>query len=85
MYLLRHRLALIRTVGNLGEEVARITRLLKVLALIALIAVFSLTALQVACIISNDQIMFSKLSLDLLATRTAVQLILLILYLIVTA
>ena len=48
MYLLRHRVALIRTVGDLSKEVARVERLIKVLAIVAIVFILSFMAVQIA-------------------------------------
>lgn len=45
MYQLRHRLALIRTVGDLGQQIALIERLIKVLAIVAIMAVLFVTVM----------------------------------------
>ena len=85
MHLLRHRLALIRTVGDLNAEVARIARNFNLIVITALIAVLLLTTLQILTIVSSNSVLDSETTLALLETRTVLLVILLSLFLIVMA
>ena len=83
MYLLRHRVALIRTAGDLNKEVARVERLIKGLAFLAIVIILSFMAAQIYGVEVKKRL-DPHLWIAVSALRTAMLGMILILYIIVT-